>query len=597
MGTDQTAIFRFLDFELDVGAHRLSRNGERVELPKLSFDLLHILLAHAPDSLSREQLLQALWPNQVVGDETLTERVKLLRQVIEHDASNPELILTERGWGYRFALVPATSQAGKKEPAKSASTGWQYLALLLLVVIAVSGLLYLTTRQAAVHTLAILPFQDLTAAGDSTHIAAGVAEELNTQLARLDPQRLSVLGNTTAARLMQTPGIARQLDVDYFLEGSIRDRNRSKVVSVRLSQADDARQIWSSDFTLLNRDSMRWQRDLINEVAIALTLDALPDESQAQLAISPEARDAYLRGRYAWRHWTRRGLQQAASHFERALELEPEYAAAHAGLADVLVTSAYSGLAAAADTVERGRWHAQRALEIEPNSVRAMLSMAMITLFIDHRPNQAATALEQLRLHEPNNPDLLLALANVRWVQNCDAAAIALMQQALRIDPHSPIMGSALSLSYYFAGDYGLASEHAQGVLDMEPSYAHARFLAAMAATQSGNYDFAIDTLENTTDDDLISARGYALAASGRQDEAENLLSHPWASRAFLARARLAAAVGEADMAREALQQAYDAQLPALMLVHRYPDLRSIPRPPSLEALLSPFEESCRLAQ
>ena len=96
---------RFGEFELDAGAHSVTRGHERTDLPPLSFKLLEYLAERAPEAVSRTELLDAVWPDRVVSDETLTERVKLLRQALQDDPTNPGLIITVRGWGYRLATA------------------------------------------------------------------------------------------------------------------------------------------------------------------------------------------------------------------------------------------------------------------------------------------------------------------------------------------------------------------------------------------------------------------------------------------------------------------------------------------------------------
>jgi tetratricopeptide (TPR) repeat protein len=281
------------------------------------------------------------------------------------------------------------------------------------------------------------------------------------------------------------------------------------------------------------------------------------------------------------------------TYFEQAIALQPDYVDAHAGLADALGTLAFSGALPHEDAFERARAHAATALELAPRSAQARSSMAMINLFADRQPILAAEVLSELLLEDPNNERLLLAMANVRWAQGCHVNAISVMSQASRVDPHSPIMRSGLALSHYLAGDYAEARAQALIVLDAEPAYAHAVFIAAMSAALMGDHHDALQLLDQGGGDELVSARGYVLAASGDERAAAELLHRPWGRRAYLARARLYAAIGRWAEASNEVETAVESREPSALLVRRYPTLREIPLADSVEAELDRLDGDC----
>ena len=585
-------IYDFGDFVLDVDAHRLTRRGERIELPPLSFDLLLCLVRAAPDSVSRESLTETLWPDSVVGDETLTERVKLLRRELETVEDDERLILTERGWGYRLAITPRRDSTEVPGNSKLARTRvW----LVVAVAILSTAILYFSVRTSGddVVTLAVLPFTDLTERGDAQYLAAGIAEELNGELARMSADRLLVLGAATSASIRGDAEFIEELGVDYFLGGSVRDRNNTRVVAVRLTRAADSCQVWSYEVPIPESGSLRWQRDLINEVAIALTLGAEIGDTPVQDDVSGAARDAYLRGRWAWKRWTNQGFAEALAYFEQAIALQPNYVDAHAGLADVLGTLAYSGALPPDEAFERARTHATFALDVSPTSAMARSSLAMVVMYADWDPAAAGDELSVLLRTDPNNERLLLAMANVRWSQGCYMDAVALLEHATRVDPHSPIIRAGLAFSDYLAEDYAEARTQAAIVLDAEPGYLHAVFIASMAATQMGNHQDALELLDQAGMDELVSARGYALAASGDVSGASELMQRSWGERAYLARARLLAAIGRQDDAADEIAEAVERREPSALLAGRYPTLRQIPVSETVEAELARLDGDC----
>ena len=514
-----------------------------------------------------------------------------MRRELETD-DDERLIVTERGWGYRLAVTPERGSEDTPRIIRS-KRPWVLLAVAAVVIVAVVAVLSTRTGDDEIVTLAVLPFTDLTADRDAQYIAAGVAEELNIELARMNADRLLVLGATTSASIRGDAETIEALGVDYLLDGSIRDRNNTRVIAVRLTRAADSRQVWSYDAPIPDSGSLRWQRDLINEVAIALTIGAEIDNSTLQDDVSGAARDAYLRGRWAWKRWTRSGFAEALGYFEQAIELQPNYVDAHAGLADALGTLAYSGALPAEEAFEQARSHAMQALDLSPTSAQARSSLAMVIMFADWDPAAAGDELAVLLRTDPNNERLLLAMANVRWAQGCYMDAAALMEHATRVDPHSPIIRAGLAMSYYLAGDYAEARTQAAIVLDAEPGYLHAVFIASMSAAEMGNHQDALLLLDQAGMDDLASARGYALAASGDVAAANELLARPWGESAYLARARLLAAIGKPDEAADEIAKAVERREPTALLARRYPELRNIPLSEAVEAELARLDGDC----
>ncbi len=583
--TPDKGIFRFADFELSVRAHRLTRHGQRINLPPLSFKLLQALAEAAPESVSREKLIESLWPDRVVGDETLTERVKLLRHAIEDDPTDPKLLVTERGWGYRLAVAPAA--AVQRSPTRNIRV--LTAAILALAAVLIAGAYWLRDDLPEVRSLVILPFDILSDDPDDAYLAGSIAEELRTRLGRQDPGRLVVLGRTTSEHLARDPGAIQQLDVDYLLEGSIRQRDQQKVVSLSLLTGKDQRPWWRDDF-VVNVLSRGWRRSLVNETAIALTVDLAADEESN---VPAAAWDAYLRGRHAWRDWTRRGFSEALSHFERALQSAPEFDRAHAGISDALGTLLYNGVIDREKNLPRARFHAARALELAPDSPLALTANAMLLLFFDHQPQQASELLARAVSLAPGNPEVLLARANAYWSMGCRFEAVNASRQALRFDPYSPIVRTALAWSLLLANDAAGALEHASAVLDWKPDYPYAAYVAAMAAGQMGDTRRAIGLLQGHDSPDMTSARGYWQTRDGQREPARELLNQNWPPDSNIAHARLLFALGDPSAARDALDRALARREPEIVFVNRDPSLRDIPRSASLQAVLNRFQAAC----
>ncbi|MFU8831838.1 MAG: winged helix-turn-helix domain-containing protein, partial [Wenzhouxiangella sp.] len=339
---------------MDAGTRCVTRGGSEIDLPKLSFDLLAALIEAAPNVVSPDQLMETVWTGLVVSPETVTQRVKLLRDALGDDPQEPRYIALVRGAGYRLIAPvrrPAEDQAA---PGSRATVPAVVLAAVLIAVAAVaSGLIYRgdwqpQTRLPGVArdagqtpSIAVLPFANRSDLEADAFFADGIHDHLLVQLAGIHGLRVisrtSVMGYRD--RAISIPEIARELDVGVILEGAVQRAGEQVRISVQLIDGRDDRNLWAETFDrpLSAANVFAIQGEISRAVADELKVSLLPAE-RARLdrpaTLSLAAYDAYLKGRAEMNRFTEAGLNGAVARFQAALTEDPQFTLAYIGLAE-----------------------------------------------------------------------------------------------------------------------------------------------------------------------------------------------------------------------------------------------------------------------
>jgi len=395
----QNIVYRFGEFALDPRSRVLRRAGQRVPLTPKAVDVLSILVERAEQVVTREELIDAVWPDSYVEESNLTQTVFMLRKALGRDSGEP-YIATVQGRGYRFvAEVRLVPEEAAPPPAPSPGRH-RYLwtaAGAVAAVSAVMAALLITFRPDAPSEapraerlmLAVLPFENLTGDAGQEYFSDGLTEEMISQIGKLDSRYLGVIARTSVMRYKgkQIPldRVGADLGVQYLLEGSVR-RESSKVrVTAQLIRVDDQTHLWSHDYDREVRNLLALERDIAHDIAeeIQLSLDESAVAVEASRAgMTPaqyEAHDAYLKGRFFWNKRTIEGFEEAIKHFSLAIEADPHNARAHAGLADCYALfPLYNALLPQEPYVAKARAEALRALELDERLAAAHTSLALI---------------------------------------------------------------------------------------------------------------------------------------------------------------------------------------------------------------------------
>jgi TolB-like protein/DNA-binding winged helix-turn-helix (wHTH) protein len=406
----------FGPFEVDLRSGELRKHGVRLKLQDQPFQLLALLLEHAGDVVTREELRRRLWPADtfVDFDTGLNSAVKKLRDALADSADQPRYIETIPRRGYRFIAplvdphsptVPSPAPepeapahgTASYQPTGSVVTAAETFsftrlrllfgaAALLLLLVAV--LLYRSTgaggtKQPAIKSLAVLPLKNLSGDPTQEFLADGMTEALIGRLSEM--HNLRVISRTSVTRFKDTrlsvPEIARTLQVDAIVEGSIvRDGSRIRVHAQLIRAATDEH-FWSEAYDRELRDVLSLQSDVAQSIARKVEV-TITGEEHARLSsartVDPEAYESYLKGRYYWNKRTGESMPKAAHYFERAISKDPGYGAAYSGLADCNSGLAWHGFMSPSEVLPKAYAAAQKAVEIDPQSAEAHASLALV---------------------------------------------------------------------------------------------------------------------------------------------------------------------------------------------------------------------------
>jgi TolB-like protein/Tfp pilus assembly protein PilF len=380
--------------------------------------------------------------------------------------------------------------------------------------------------------LAVLPFENLSATSAQEFFSDGLTEELITELGRLNPERLGVIARTSAMQYKGTTKgadeIARDLGVDYLVEGSVRHDGDRVRISAQLIRASDQTHLWAESYDRASQDFLSIQTGVARTVATKIRVQ-LSDAPTVRPRVGTEAYEAYLRGRYHLEHRTAESISTARRWFERAVALEPRYASAYVGIADSHILAVTYAEAAPAESMQRARQAVETALEIDERLPEAHAWLGIILTEYDWNWTRAEQAFRRAIELDPNFAYAHKLYAEyLSYVGNFDAA-LAEARLARRLDPLSVVTNSMLGFVLYRARRYEEALEPLEEALELSPDHALPHLGIALAYSQLGRHDAAIAALETARslspgNSELIAQLGYAFARAGRVEEAQRLL-------------------------------------------------------------------------
>jgi TolB-like protein/DNA-binding winged helix-turn-helix (wHTH) protein len=480
-----TGELRFGTFRLDAAAGALSKAGRPVRLRPQPVRVLAYLASRPGQLVTREELQRELWGEgtHVDFDQGLNSCIRQVRAALGDDADTPRYIETVPRRGYRFlAEVKTADEPEPAAPPPITALRRRFLigvGAATLGGLAALGLVYAVRpappSPATALRIVVLPFENFGGDPAQEYLSDGLTEEMIAALGELD---MAVIARTTAMRYKGTEKpidqIGRELRVAYVLEGSVRQAGDRLRISVQLVQASDQARRWSGLYERDARDVLAVQAEVAAAVAqeIRLRLSPRQRERLARAApVDPEAYAEYLRGRQAWNRRSAAGLREAIARFEAALARQPDYAPAHAGLADALSLMSLYADAPPRETFPRAREAADRALAIDPALAEAHTAYAYVAHRFDWDWRKAEDHYRQALVLNPSYATAHHWYAELLVVLGRPAEARREMRSAFELDPLSPRINLDLALPDYFAGRYDVAAARARKVLQMEPGF------------------------------------------------------------------------------------------------------------------------------
>jgi len=391
------------------------------------------------------------------------------------------------------------------------------------------------------RTLVVLPFDNLSGDESQDFFADGMTEAITAAVARLGTIR--VISRTSAMQFKADrpplPEIARRLDADVAVEGSVLRAGNRVRITAQLIDARTDEHLWADTEDRALENVLDLQDDVARAIADGIRSRigaAAPDRPEPVAPaprtrrVDPEAYVEYLRGRHAWTARTPEALRRAIAHYQRAIELDPTYARPHAGIAECYGVLGFMGVAAPRNTFVPAQAAARRALELDPSEGAARIALGYLATHYRWELDLASAAFEEgLRL-EPDDMNGRHWYALLLTSRGRRDAAVEQLRLAAELDPLSLIVRVATGLVLYFFGEFEAAAAECRDALDMSPDYLAARWTLAKALLGQGDVAQALELLQP-----MVEEQGWAPAA-GDHGRALALAGHPEKARKVLER-------------------------------------------------------------
>jgi len=506
---DGSSVIHFGVFEADLRAGELRRNGSKVKLQEQPFQILAMLLERPGEIVTREELRARLWSADtfVDFDHGLNSAIRRLRDALGDSAENPSLVETLGRRGYRFisAVGFHDSQTLLGEPSSP-----------------------------KIQSLVVLPLENLSKDPEEEYFTDGMTDQLITNLAQIGALR--VISRTSAMRYKGTkkslPEIARELHVDAVVEGAVMWVGARVRISAQLIEAQTDHHLWAASYERDLRDVLSMQeevtRAIVSEIRVKLTA-----QEQARLAstrlIDPDAYRLCLKGRYYFYKLKPEAMQKAIEYFQQALEKDPAYALAYAGLADTYNALAFFTVFPPRDVVPKAKAAAVKALEIDANLAEAHVSLGWAGFTYDLDWPAAGKHFERAVVLNPAYPLAHCYYSLYLGALGRSEEGLTEAKRALDLDPVSPAILHYVVVQLYLARRFDEAIEQCRKTLEFDPSFTPAHRVLAEVYAAKGMY---LETLAAYETYATLSGGGpgstafvgYALALSGQRSQAFRVL-------------------------------------------------------------------------
>jgi TolB-like protein/DNA-binding winged helix-turn-helix (wHTH) protein/Tfp pilus assembly protein PilF len=632
--SDSRSVLRFGPFQLDLASGELHKHGVKLRLQEQPFQILVMLLEKPGEVVTRDELRTKLWSADtfVDFDVGLNNAVLRLRNALGDSADSPRFIETLPRRGYRFiARVDGPVPAKLHESTRSSTAGHQEetappaanvtaevvvpsperprarkiwtvgtvsaVLLALFAVLNVGGLrrrVFGRPSPPAINSLAVLPLENLSGDQAQEYFADGMTDELITDLASI--ARLRVISRTSTAHYKGTrktiPEIARELNVDAVVEGSV-GRSANKVrIRAQLVRAVPEEHLWAKSYERDLPDVLALQRDVANAIANEIKVYLTPLERQ-HLArarpINPDAYNAFLRGGY---HSTKKNpaaLDKGIQYFQEAIRIDPSYAQAYAGLAEAYIERDIWGGLGIGKSADQVRAATLKALELDPELAEAHALLAHIHFQYDWDWQGAEAEYKRAVELNPNLAGSYVGYAYFLQAMGRHQEALASVRRAVELDPLSASNITDEGRILYRARQYESAIARYQRALELDPGYVPALSRMAEAYEEWGKYDQALAAVEKfqqaaADPRDIRRPLGRLYARTGRRREALQITraieADPNTSGSAFALVVIYSALGDRDRAIAALEEGVQTRslLPFVFVDPQLDSLRSDPR-------------------
>ncbi len=640
MSSNSGHSYEFGPFRLDATERLLWRGNELVSLPPKALDLLWVLIQNDGRVLTKEDLLNRVWPDTHVEEANLSHNIYKLREALGEGNDGEKYIQTLPRRGYRFVArvtevtdqntdliieehsrahiaieeddtpdnvietdaAPATLLL---ETDRFSSFGPRLLIFIAMVLLAVvTGSIYLWRRAqthaglasaATMHSIAVLPFKPLVASERDESLEIGMADTLITRLSNI--KQISVRP-TSSIRKYTDPqqdslAAGRELLVDSVLDGNIQKFCNQLRLTSRLVRVGDGATIWADKFDTQFTNIFAVQDAISEKVALALAAKLSGEEKKGlsqRYTDNVEAYQLYLQGRYHWSTFKNDDITSSINYYRAALEKDPNYALAYSGIAGSYTLIGIYGSIPAPEAGAKALEAARKAVELDDQLPQAHVSLGVAKMFYDWDWDGARREFERAIQLNPNT-DGHAPYGYYLYANGKSEQALVELKRASELAPTWQNASEDVWWMMYVARHYDEAAEQCQRAIKLDPKEAWAYWVLGQVYAQQQKYGEAIVNLEQAlkfsgpeVKPRVYASLGYALAKSRQTDRALMMIAElkrsPVPMTPFVI-AEVYAGLGDNDQAFASLEQAYVQHYPFifdLRVVPQFDGLRSDPR-------------------
>jgi len=556
-------IYRFAEFELNTAEAELRTANSSVRLQEKPLLVLKVLVEHPQTLISRQQLRESMWDRDTFVDyeQGINVAIKKVRDALGDTAENPRFIQTVAKKGYRFllpvelveppprdrpetpsplAVTRASEYPDGSRPGPFLRGGWR-LAMLGAGVFAVLvlWLFHVQTAKARyptqIHSLAVLPLRNLSPDSGQDYFADGVTEEVITNLAQSLPLR--IISRTSVMRYRDTSEpvtqIARELGVEAIVEGAVARSGNRVTVTVQLIDAAEDRHLWARKYDRDLKDVLDIETEVSHEIAaqVGATLAAQPVLNAAKSGpLDPAVYELCLLGRYHWNQRTAASLAKSAEYYQQAIDRDPNYAPAYAGLASAYALMPSYNSINMKESYTKATTAAHHALELDDTLAEAHAALGMVGLNWAPAWGEAGAELRRALELNPNSATAHHWFAFYLLFVNRDSEAVSEMERARQLDPLSMIVNADEGHFLYQARRYQEARTRLEQAIELGPEFAQPHETLALVDLETGHVSDALKEARTSlaldaSDPATMGVAGYVLASNGQTVEARKLLA------------------------------------------------------------------------
>jgi len=639
MGQQVTHIYEFGPFRVDSIRRVLQREGQPLPLAGKTFDILLALLQNRGQIVEKDKLMDQVWAGSVVEESNLTHHVSALRKVLGDSPDEHRYVITVSGRGYRFVGTVKEVVSEEANPIETNSpslivteedetigqpvgdnaadtpndqsiaierkTKWQTATvvrflLVAVVLVALASALYAlffrahrSTLLSPINSIVVLPLDNLSGDPTQEYFADGMTDAVIGELARI--RSLRVISRTSAIHYRGTnktlPEIARELNVEAVVEGTVLRFGDRVQVRVQLIRAQNDQHLWSETYDYDLRDVLALQSEVARAVAREIQIKITPDE-QARLTktrpVNRKAYDDYLLGIYHWNRRSATDLHKAIDYFQSAIREDETYAPAYAALADCYIVLATPFSEDPRENFPKAKAYVTKALEIDGTLAQAHTVLASI---LNYEWDTRSAEQEYKRAIELDAGNSTALIRYARFLSQEGRFEESLMEsrRALESDPVSLIVNAAFGYRLYHGRRYAEAEERLIKALDLDPNFFIARMGLGEVYAQTGRYAESVAEFNKAAGISRVPALpslAYVYAISGRGTEAHRVLAElhetsRWHYVSPVDIAEIYTGMGDKNQAFNWLEKAYQERTPMLLFLNveaKFDSLRKDPR-------------------